>query len=793
MKKLVLYLILLVSSSPLYCEQLSEKSVVAPLWYHQPAKEWEEALPIGNGRLGAMVFGGIADERIQFNEESLWSGEAQDADNPKALSVLEDIRQLLFAGDYVAAQKMTHQNLLCKGVGTNLAKGANAKYGCYQTFGDLHLAFAASGNVTNYRRELDLNDALVRVTYSIGELNYKREYFVSGPDQVLVVHITCDTPGSVSFTASLSREECAAVRRTGLDELTLSGQLFNNTGMKFHASMRCMAANGKLLSAASGKISVENADSALIVLAAATDYRGNKPGEVVAQQIKEASKKSIEQLLDAHIADYQQYFSRTEFALEGDGSKVSLPTDRRLEALRAGEEDQQLIVQYFHFGRYLLISSSRPGTLPANLQGIWADGIQTAWNCDYHTNINLQMNYWPAEVVNLADCHQPLFDLISELRIPGRKTAETHYGARGWVVHTITNLWGFTSPGEGASWGLFPASGGWLCQHLWEHYAYSQNLDFLAYAYPIMKESAQFYLDFLIEEPKNKWLVTSPSSSPENCFYTSKRDVCSVCMGPSMDQQIIWDLFTNTSEAAKVLHIDKAFAEQLEEAKSRLAPPQIGKHGQLQEWLEDFDELDPGHRHISHLFALYPGSQISLKKTPELAKAARRSLERRLKFGGAHTGWSRAWVINLWARLGVAAKAYENVVVLLAQSTLPNLFDNHPPFQIDGNFGGTAGIAEMLLQSHEGEINILPALPIAWNEGCFKGFRARGAVEVDVRWKAGRVLEAHFRPQVSGTYVIRFPKDSGQATVTPGEFEKMPDGTLRMSMEAGKEYVFNCY
>lgn len=770
------------------------------IWYSKPAQEWEEALPIGNGQLAAMVFGKIEEDLIQFNKESLWSGRPQDADNPRALEVLPQIRQLLFEGNYKEAQRLTYQNLLCKGLGSLRGTGANGDFGCYQTFGNLHLTFPNDGNVQNYRRELDLNTAIARVSYSIDDTQYTREYFISAPDQICVVHITSNQPGKISVTARLSREENASVNEEGPNTLVMTGQLSPPTGLIFLAKLHCIAQNGTLRTM-NNQLIIDKADSVTLLLAANTNFKEKAHEKITTEQICSAVNKTLSQLRTGHILDYQAYFQKVELNLDGPNLSA-LPTDERLQTIKKGAIDPQLLAQYFQFGRYLLISSSRPGCLPANLQGKWAHQIQTPWNCDYHTNINLQMNYWPAEVTNLADCHKPLLDFISNLQVPGERTAKIHYDSKGWVVHCFTNIWGFTSPAEDAEWGLFPSGSGWLCQHLWEHYAFSLDKEFLKNAYPIMKGSAQFYLDFLIEEPQHHWLVTSPSSSPENSFYAPDGQPYNICMGPSIDLQIIWDLFTHTTQAAKILNIDLEFASILDHARSKLPPPQIGKYGQLQEWLEDFEEPEPGHRHISHLFALYPGNQISITKTPKLAQAARQSIERRLQYGGGHTGWSQAWIINFWARLKDAEKAHEHLNALLVNSTLPNLLDSHPPFrpytkplfQIDGNFGATAGIAEMLLQSHEEEIHLLPALPSAWAKGNYKGLRARGNIEVDVSWEHGKLISAHLRPSNTGEYFIRFPPENHLIPTKPlTGFKSISDELIQIHMQAGQEYtlIFN--
>jgi alpha-L-fucosidase 2 len=731
----------------------------ARLWYRHAAPAWNQALPLGNGRLGAMLFGDVRRERLQLNESSLWMGGRSERDNPEALAHLAEVRRLLFAGKPQEASDLAERKLM----------GRPSHIQPYQYLADLRLAFEQDGEASDYQLELDLDTAVARVRYRLGGVTYQREAFVSAPDQVVVVRLTADAPGKVSFSLLLDRLQDARTEVVGRDRLDLVGALAGGQGLSFQASVKVLAEGGRLEPFVE-RVAVVEADAVTLLVAAATSFRGEDPRGACDRRLAAAAAKPYERLKADHLADHQRLFRRVALRLGAAGASdeaAGLPTDERLARVQKGGLDLGLEALYFQFGRYLLIASSRPGGLPANLQGLWNDSLHPPWESDYHLNINLQMNYWPAEVANLAECHQPLFDFLESLREPGRKTARIHYGARGFVAHHLTDLWGFTAPADHPRYGLWPTGAAWLTRHLWEHYEFGRDEAFLARAYPVMKEAAEFFLDYLVEDPQGR-LVTGPSMSPENRYRLPNGNIGVICMGPSMDSQIVHGLFTQTMEAARLLGLDAELRARLAAARGRLPAPKIGRHGQIQEWSEDYDEPEPGHRHISQLFALHPDNQITVRGTPELARAARATIERRLANGGGHTGWSRAWIINFWARLEDGEKAYENVQALLAKSTLPNLWDLHPPFQIDGNFGGTAGMAEMLLQSHAGDVHFLPARPAAWSDGAVRGLRARGGLEVDFEWRAGRASAAELRASVAGPVRLRAPAGQRVASVRSG-------------------------
>lgn len=777
------------------CQKQDATHTSSPkLWYQQPANasviddpngwkddpEWLSALPLGNGALGAMVFGDVNQERIQLNEESMWSGSPADNDNPDAYPAQAEIRQLLFAGKYKEATQLTRETQICKGEGSGHGNGANVPFGCFQTLGDLWIDFEKQSTYENYRRELDLEEAVVRVSYTQEGVHYKREIFVSQPDQLLVIKLSADKPGQLSFKSTINRPERYQTRAEG-DQLIMQGVLPDGKGgegLQYMARLSAVNVNGTLRYADENLI-VEKADEVMLLLAVSTDYmleypnyKGRNYEEITAANLQKGKQKTTKELLERHLAEYQQYFKRVDLKLSAEAADT-IPTDVRLQQFKATKSDPRLVELYFQYGRYLLIASSRPGTLPANLQGIWANKIQTPWNGDYHTDVNVQMNYWLAESTHLGEMHLPLFDLMESLQKPGAKTAQVHYNAEGWLVHPITNVWGFTAPGEDAGWGMHVGGGAWLATHIMEHYYFTLDKAFLAANYPVLKTATAFYLDWLIADPTTGELLSGPSVSPENQFIAPDGSRSKICMGPAHDQQVIWQLFENFKDASNVLDIKDEFLNRVLQSQKQLAKSKIGTDGRLMEWNEEFEEVELGHRHISHLFALHPGYQIDVQKTPDLALAAKKSLDFRIQNGGGHTGWSAAWLINQYARLGEAENAKNSLNIVLAKSTSPNLFGLHPPFQMDANFGATAGIAEMLLQSQSGEIRLLPALPKEWKDGEVKGLCARGGFVVDMKWEAGALTDLRVYSKKGGTCKLAY-KGQEMAVETKEEGEYFP-------------------
>ena len=626
------------------------------IWFDAPAANFTESSPLGNGRLGAMMFGGVDEERIVLNESSVWSGSRQDADRPDAYKVLPEIQKLLLEGKNPEAEALVNANFTCQGPGSG-----GGQYGCYQVLGNLHLSFHPGDPrlpVANYRRELNLNEAVANVQFSRGGVKFQRAMFSSAPDQVMVLHLSADRAGQISFDAHLDRPERFATTNDGNNGLLMTGQLDNGTdgkGVRYVARIRVLNQGGKV-SVLENVLSVSQADEVNLLIAAGTDYQGfagrqtKDPLAATLEDLHRAGIKSYRSLLKAHVADYQKYFQRVTLQLDPlDAAAAEKPTPERIKTAEKGAGDPSLAALHFNFGRYLLISSSRPGGLPPNLQGIWAEEIHTPWTGDWHLDVNVQMNYWPAEVATLSDLTPPLFALISSLQAPGAKTAHDYYNAHGWVAHVITNPWGFTSPGEGASWGATTGGSAWLCQHLWDHYLFTLDRDFLRWAYPIMKGSARFYADLLIEEPQHHWLVIAPANSPENSFRMADGRQAAVCLGPTVTQQMVRYLFGACIESSKILGVDGDLRNEWIAKRARLAPTQISSDGRVMEWLQDYAELEPQHRHISHLWGLYPGDEISPRATPQIAQAVRKTLAVR---GDDGVGWSLAYKALLWARLG---------------------------------------------------------------------------------------------------------------------------------------------
>ncbi|MDO7848632.1 glycoside hydrolase family 95 protein [Hymenobacter sp. M29] len=730
------------------------------LWYKQPATNWNEALPIGNGRLGAMVFGGPAQERLQLNESTIWAGGPNNNVKPDALPVIRQLRQQLLSGQEVEAQQLANEKMQPYG---------NSGMP-YQLAANLYLDFPGHEKATNYYRDLDIGRAVATVSYQLDGVTYRREVFSSLPDQVLIVRLTASKPGRLSFNLSENTLVKYSLRAEN-GQLVLDGSGSEHEGqegkIRFQTRVQPLVEGGTVQADAQG-IRVQHATSATLYVSIATnfvnyhDVSGNAAERATAY-LRQAVGRKYESALKNHVAAYQRYFNRVSLTL-GVTDAAQQPMDVRLENFSKGQ-DPALAALYFQYGRYLLISSSQPGGQPANLQGIWNDKLKGPWDSKYTVNINTEMNYWPAEVTNLSELHEPLFSMLKDLSVTGQQSARQMYGARGWVLHHNTDLWRITGQVDAYNYGLWPMGGAWLSQHLWDHYQFTGDQQFLREYYPVLKGAATYYVDALQEEPTHKWLVVAPSMSPENSYQIDGKKIAIVA-GTTMDNQLVTDLFSKTIRAAELLGTDKPFADTLRTLRERLAPMQIGQYGQLQEWLQDKDDPTSTHRHISHLYGLFPSGQISPYRTPELYEAARVTLTQR---GDVSTGWSMGWKVNFWARMLDGNHAYKlltNQLRLLPGTTVnmseasgggtyPNLLDAHPPFQIDGNFGCTAGLAELFVQSYDGAIDVLPALPDAWPTGEVKGLVARGGYVVDVAWDKGKVTRLHITSRLGGNCRVR--------------------------------------
>lgn len=807
-------LTLLFAGSALPAQQASEDT----LWYRQPAPIWDHALPVGNGRLGAMIFGGAnnlpnngdlqdaaknaelingshtsgADEHIQLNESSLWQGSRTDRLNPKAHDAFPKIRQLLLDSKGLDGAKITEAEKLAQESLIGIPKGMPG----YSTLGDLYLRSESKAPVTDYRRELNLRTGVAKVSYTQNGVHYTREVFASLPGQVIVIRLKADRKGALNFNASMDRPADFSVKTRGENLLVLREGPSHKDQIRFAGELLALPQGGSV-HAENAQLVVRNANSVTLLVAAATDFKGGPfaggdPEARCNQVLEKTRTQSVPQLMAAHEAVYQPIYNRMSLHLAtSNTAALSLPTDERVKRVSEGADDVALQELYFRFARYLLISSSRPDGLPANLQGIWAAGISNPWGSKWTININTEMNYWLAEPAGLSETTLPLINLVDMVRTPasgtGMKVAQNYYGARGFVIHHNTDLWGDAEPIDGYQYGVWPVGGAWLALHAWEHYAFTLDRNFLsARAWPILHDASLFFLDYLTPDGEGH-LVTGPSLSPENKYNLSDGTPHSLTMAPTMDIEIIRELFTRTLDTGRILGQDNPFLKQVEDARAKLPPFKVGKLGNLQEWQLDYEDSAPGHRHISHLWALFPGTQISLQHTPELAQAARTSLQRRLDNGGGQTGWSRAWVVNYWDHLHDGKQAYDSMQVLFRQSTFPNLMDTHPPgvFQIDGNLGAANGMLEALVQSRwmddGAEIELLPALPTQWTEGNLQGVHLRGGAVADITWKTGKVTSMSLLSAHGSTLHLLLPAGQSIAGVTASDRSKVgADGKLTL-------------
>jgi alpha-L-fucosidase 2 len=740
---------------------LSQNNDALKLWYNHPSgSTWENALPVGNGKIGAMIFGNVDTETVQLNETTVWSGSPNRNDNSLALESLPEIRKLIFDGKQKQAEQLANKTIISK----------KSQGQMFEPVGELHLAFTEYKNYTNYYRELDIERAVAKTVYSVNGITYTRETLASFPDRLVVMHLTASKPHSISFNAFFSTPQPKAeIKTTSSNELTISGTTISHEGVegkiRFKGIAKFKTEEGSV-SSTDTSISIKDANTVTVYISIATNFNnyhdisGNE-NKKATDYLNKAYAKSFSDILKAHVAAYQKYFDRVRLDL-GTTDASKLPTDERLKNFDS-TNDPQFVALYFQFGRYLLISSSQPGGQPATLQGIWNNKLFPPWDSKYTININTEMNYWPVEKTNLEELDEPFIQMVKDLSVTGRQTAKDMYGARGWMAHHNTDIWRITGAVDGAFWGAWSNGGGWMSQNLWEHYLYSGDKNFLASVYPVLKGVAMFYRDYLIEHPKYHWLVICPDESPENAPKAHQNS--SLDAGVTMTNQIVFDVFTTAIEVANILNKDKLFADTLKQMRSRLAPMHIGQYGQLQEWLDDVDDPNDHHRHISHLYGLFPSNQISPYRTPELYSAAKNTL---LQRGDVSTGWSMGWKINWWARMLDGNHAYKLIQNQLTPvgtnegggGTYNNLFDAHPPFQIDGNFGCTSGITEMLMQSADGAVHLLPALPDAWPNGSISGLRAKGGFEIiNMQWKNGRIIKVEIKSTIGGNLRLRVPNE----------------------------------